>query len=703
MSSMPSAWTRRYATTGSRDSAPRTAAACLSGASSTRTSGARGFSKSRVLGSSLAGTIYHGTFDDGLEVAARVINTQLDTFEDEVRLLSRCHHPNIVMLLGFAIENGQDTQEKHNSSTGRSCALVYEFLPRGNINFRLHSLEVQYPWRERLRTAIDITRGFVHLHKHRPEVFHRNISTKNILFAGDGSAKIADFRLACAASAAQRKEEVWSIPSFHVPRLSTGDGTTPVKHQPGDTSQPAKQVADEADEVHAVGLVFLELLTARRPGFVIAQLGCDAEHVKDQILPFLDERAASQQRPDFLEIITALLKLARTATTVGKDTQKLGTLQQQQGNSANNVWKWFGMGRGRDGPSDCQLSCPRGHTLERSTLTSPWVCNECKTYNTKTDRFRCHACDYDLCTTCFWEAKQAVAGGPKSEGKGSLEAESIPKKENLPPLAPVKESCPKVEADSKTDRNEISSKEAITKVDTNITPEVTVCASGPSSPSNAPWPPVPQAYGAQAEVNSERPQEEEGAHTVPRTVQEPAGDGHHAHGLRGVRETVLRETNHEAVAAVRETSVREAAKQQATPATREAPAWEAAPAKRETSLRETPLRKLSNERSISGTTMKQCTAAPTPCFGETPPKPDAAGDAAERRDRRAESPAEMKVRCPNNHVLDLSALQAAWFCDECKKTHTTKMHRYRCHLCDYDLCRQCCLKMKQAIAISAEN
>merc|ERR1719210_3049919 len=101
------------------------------------------------------------------------------------------------MLLGFAVDPGHD--KKYQSGTGLSCALVYEFLPRGNVAFRLRSLEVQYPWRERLRTAIDITRGFVHLHKHRPEVFHRNVSTKNILFAGDGSAKIADFRLACAS------------------------------------------------------------------------------------------------------------------------------------------------------------------------------------------------------------------------------------------------------------------------------------------------------------------------------------------------------------------------------------------------------------------------------------------------------------------------------------------------------------------------
>ena len=61
-----------------------------------------GFSESCVIGRGHIGTVYKGILEEGLDVAIKVLEGQLAPgFEDEVRLLSRCHHPNLVMLLGF--------------------------------------------------------------------------------------------------------------------------------------------------------------------------------------------------------------------------------------------------------------------------------------------------------------------------------------------------------------------------------------------------------------------------------------------------------------------------------------------------------------------------------------------------------------------------------------------------------------------------
>ena len=146
----------------------------------------RNFSQSSLLGKGSYGAVYRGVLKDGTEVAIKVLNTPKDSgFKEEVQVLSKFRHPNLVILMGFS-RNAKDRY------------LVYELLPGGDLCSRLQN-DPQFDWRKRINACLDAALGLSHLHNASPKVFHRDIKTQNILLDRNGTAKMADFGLALLA------------------------------------------------------------------------------------------------------------------------------------------------------------------------------------------------------------------------------------------------------------------------------------------------------------------------------------------------------------------------------------------------------------------------------------------------------------------------------------------------------------------------
>jgi len=202
----------------------------------------RNFSESMKLGAGSYGGVYKGVLLDGTEVAIKVLDVPDEAgFEEEVKVLSKFRHPHLVILMGFA---------RH----GPQRLLVYEMLAGGDVHKRLQRscLEgVPCLWHERVSIALDAACGLSHLHHSTPKVFHRDIKTPNILLDKNGTAKMADFGLACLSNA-----------SAH--RVKQASGTVgyacPLYVQRG--------VVTEGSEVYSFGMVLLELLTASPPAYM---------------------------------------------------------------------------------------------------------------------------------------------------------------------------------------------------------------------------------------------------------------------------------------------------------------------------------------------------------------------------------------------------------------------------------------------------
>ncbi|KAL1335859.1 hypothetical protein HN51_030306 [Arachis hypogaea] len=201
------------------------------------------FSESNTIGSGGYGKVYQGVLPAGEVVAIkRAAQESMQgavEFKTEIELLSRVHHKNLVSLVGFCFEKGEQM-------------LVYEYVPNGTIMDSLTGKSgISMDWIRRLKVALGAARGLAYLHElANPPIIHRDIKSSNILLDSHLNAKVADFGLSKLLVDSER-----------------GHVTTQVKGTMGylDPEYYMSQQLTEKSDVYSFGVVMLELVTAKRP------------------------------------------------------------------------------------------------------------------------------------------------------------------------------------------------------------------------------------------------------------------------------------------------------------------------------------------------------------------------------------------------------------------------------------------------------
>ncbi|KAM0940724.1 putative protein kinase RLK-Pelle-LRR-VIII-1 family [Dioscorea sansibarensis] len=201
------------------------------------------FSESNHIGSGGYGKVYKGALPDGQMVAVK--RAQEDSmqggheFKTEIELLTRVHHRNLVNLVGFCFDQGEQM-------------LVYEYLPNGTLRESLSGMSgIRLDWKKRLWIALDAARGLSYLHfLADPPIVHRDIKSNNILLDNRLHAKVADFGLSKPMTDDRK-----------------GHVTTQVKGTMGylDPEYYMTQQLTEKSDVYSFGVLLLELITARKP------------------------------------------------------------------------------------------------------------------------------------------------------------------------------------------------------------------------------------------------------------------------------------------------------------------------------------------------------------------------------------------------------------------------------------------------------
>lgn len=207
------------------------------------------FGSNALIGEGSYGRVYHGVLKSGHAAAIKKLDSSKQPDQDfleQVSMVSRLKHENVVGLLGYSVDGGLRV-------------LAYEYAPNGSLHDILHGrkgVKGAQPgpvlsWAQRVKIAVGAAKGLEYLHeKVQPHIIHRDIKSSNVLLFDDDVAKIADFDLSNQApdmAARLHSTRVLGTFGYHAPEYAmTG------------------QLSAKSD-VYSFGVVLLELLTGRKP------------------------------------------------------------------------------------------------------------------------------------------------------------------------------------------------------------------------------------------------------------------------------------------------------------------------------------------------------------------------------------------------------------------------------------------------------
>nr|ADG01653.1 SRK [Arabidopsis thaliana]ADG01737.1 SRK [Arabidopsis thaliana] len=149
------------------------------------------FSDSNILGRGGFGIVYKGRLLDGQEIAVKRLSEMssqgTNEFKNEVRLIARLQHINLVRLLSCCIY----ADEK---------ILIYEYLENGSLDshlFETTQSSNKLNWQTRFSIINGIARGLLYLHQDsRFKIIHRDLKASNVLLDKNMTPKISDFGMA---------------------------------------------------------------------------------------------------------------------------------------------------------------------------------------------------------------------------------------------------------------------------------------------------------------------------------------------------------------------------------------------------------------------------------------------------------------------------------------------------------------------------
>ncbi|KAM2002671.1 hypothetical protein ACFX15_026343 [Malus domestica] len=203
------------------------------------------FSGECLLGSGGFANVYKGTFDDAGTVAVKRAHADsfqsVEEFRNEVRLLSKVKHRNLVGLVGYC---------EGSSGAKGGKVLIYEYVPNGSLlDYFMGRKWRSLTWRQRVNIAIGTAKGIAHLHEGvNPSIIHRDIKPSNILIGDGFEAKVSDFGLVRSGPTGDQSHvssQIKGTPGYLDPAYCSSFHLTPFS------------------DVYSFGVILLQLISSR--------------------------------------------------------------------------------------------------------------------------------------------------------------------------------------------------------------------------------------------------------------------------------------------------------------------------------------------------------------------------------------------------------------------------------------------------------
>ncbi|OMO89025.1 hypothetical protein CCACVL1_08056 [Corchorus capsularis] len=192
------------------------------------------------VGIGFFGEVFRGVWN-GTDVAVKVFLEQdltaenMEDFCNEISILSRLRHPNVILFLGACTKPPQ-------------LSMITEYMEMGSLYFLIHSSgqKKRLSWRRRLKMLRDICRGLMCIH--RMKIVHRDLKSANCLVNKHWTVKICDFGLSrIMTSNPMRDSASAGTPEWMAPELIRNEPFT------------------EKCDIFSLGVIMWELCTLNRP------------------------------------------------------------------------------------------------------------------------------------------------------------------------------------------------------------------------------------------------------------------------------------------------------------------------------------------------------------------------------------------------------------------------------------------------------
>ncbi|KAF8082542.1 hypothetical protein N665_0820s0003 [Sinapis alba] len=149
------------------------------------------FSPDNKLGEGGCGAVYKGVLESGEEIAVKRLSIRPEQgdnneFINEVSLVAKLQHRNLVRLLGFCLD-------------GQERLLIFEFYKNTSLDNYIFDTNTTtcLEWETRYMIISGIARGLLYLHEDsRYKIIHRDLKAANVLLDDAMHPKIADFGIA---------------------------------------------------------------------------------------------------------------------------------------------------------------------------------------------------------------------------------------------------------------------------------------------------------------------------------------------------------------------------------------------------------------------------------------------------------------------------------------------------------------------------